>query len=1294
MSEALKVAVRIKPGCENDGLQIINDTIVVESGRRAELKHYKFDSLFLPDSSQKDVYDTVGIQVIENVLNGYNHCLFAFGQTGSGKTYTMTGDDIDIEKNNTNSQGLFPRICDTLIQQSQNNNHDNNNKNHCNNNNDIIIQISAVEIFMEKLSDLLAPDALRIINAQGQTQLSRSKNVDFSNYAGLSVSGQQLKIREHPDRGCHVHGATIITVKNCKEVNTILKRAARIRSVAATHMNLRSSRSHAVYTIYVSQLDHDNNNNNNNNTNEKKNSNKHKNGNDNDNNDSYNKTSTTSGRHRSVPSTRRRISKICLVDLAGSENNRALHSQSSVAPLPHTLTPNPSTDNTTASNHINNNNNNNNNNNPSDETIVSSGDKGYHSSNMKTTSLVSKIKPNIHVNHIKDRMRESAAINRSLLALGRVVAALAHNSTIANNSKKKTNGSINNNNSRKQSIGQVLDNGQDSSNNKKQSKSYLQKYGEKKKSMKQNDKDRERFTRLLKEKSDTYAQQQRNNMKDGTDISLKSNSSASVSSVTATVYSNISHTRPKTAKSSASTTSASTITSVGGSLNTRMVPPPYRDSQLTMLLRDCLGGSAYCTMVATLRSDMVCVDETASTLRFASQARGVKSTPGLFNKAEPISEATTGVIRKLRKEVHQLKQELSYYKQYDDDQSQLTLSLLPSLRKSRNHGINKEKDSDDSDDSGDSLLNIHSEKQVNAVKEEDETSVATSYASSVSSIPTSNLSQPIHGVTSVSASDHEGSNENELVMRSNQSIDETKEDNGSIENDEDEFLPNTKVDEIDDGGAMQVEELSPLNDLNDDMPMLEVRISKSTVTNAIISTAVGMNDDMPLFEARSSDPLPVGTTNTPTYLTINAPELTPSSSPSRSSSLIIGGQETSPATVLKDEKDNEEIKEVEILEDAQVDTDIHTVEPVLDNKRDRGATKVVGSAEGFDSLRPAYISGYTYIYQKGETPADPSKSNNVFTKRWCEVHGGCLLMSASPQEAVLEVLNLPGSTVSPLSLTMTDQVDDEIGHDNDIMMSPSSIGSLMKSPFTQREAKRLSDMKAALARYDKNDTETFLFELTIGISSGVVSNGTPSASPWTRSSNSRGATFSNVDTDKLSVSHLSSSSAIESEISHSHVYTFCVDSSEDMWRWIRALVQCASYPSQFQVLTHSGFAQTTRKTYTPLPPHAPHTSHVTMMATSHPDTSATVSMSGLGVDDTMSNISLFGYDEVHHRLLSSQNSTYHTSTIDGTSSSRIEIEKDIEENDHQVVAGHAISTTYTDDQDTNDSSLETKCSIQ
>lgn len=29
--------------------------------------------------------------MVENVLSGYNSCVFAYGQTGSGKTHTMLG---------------------------------------------------------------------------------------------------------------------------------------------------------------------------------------------------------------------------------------------------------------------------------------------------------------------------------------------------------------------------------------------------------------------------------------------------------------------------------------------------------------------------------------------------------------------------------------------------------------------------------------------------------------------------------------------------------------------------------------------------------------------------------------------------------------------------------------------------------------------------------------------------------------------------------------------------------------------------------------------------------------------------------------------------------------------------------------------------------------------------------------------------------------------------------------------------------------------------------------------------
>ena len=37
------------------------------------------------------VIAVVGRPMVENVLSGYNSCIFAYGQTGSGKTHTMLG---------------------------------------------------------------------------------------------------------------------------------------------------------------------------------------------------------------------------------------------------------------------------------------------------------------------------------------------------------------------------------------------------------------------------------------------------------------------------------------------------------------------------------------------------------------------------------------------------------------------------------------------------------------------------------------------------------------------------------------------------------------------------------------------------------------------------------------------------------------------------------------------------------------------------------------------------------------------------------------------------------------------------------------------------------------------------------------------------------------------------------------------------------------------------------------------------------------------------------------------------
>ena len=52
---------------------------------------------------------------------------------------------------------------------------------------------------------------------------------------------------------------------------------------------------------------------------------------------------------------------------------------------------------------------------------------------------------------------------------------------------------------------------------------------------------------------------------------------------------------------------------------------PYRDSKLTMLLRDSLGGDARTWMIANVSSDPSCLAETLSTLKFAARAKLVKT---------------------------------------------------------------------------------------------------------------------------------------------------------------------------------------------------------------------------------------------------------------------------------------------------------------------------------------------------------------------------------------------------------------------------------------------------------------------------------------------------------------------------------------------------------------------------------------------------------------------------------------------------------------------------------------------
>uniref|UniRef100_A0A3B4WIN8 Kinesin family member 16B n=1 Tax=Seriola lalandi dorsalis TaxID=1841481 RepID=A0A3B4WIN8_SERLL len=88
---------------------------------------------------------------------------------------------------------------------------------------------------------------------------------------------------------------------------------------------------------------------------------------------------------------------------------------------------------------------------------------------------------------------------------------------------------------------------------------------------------------------------------------------------------------------------------VNTNLKKKSVFVPYRDSVLTWLLKDSLGGNAKTIMIATVSPADVNYGETLSTLRYANRAKNI------INKPTINEDANVRLIRELRAEIARLK---------------------------------------------------------------------------------------------------------------------------------------------------------------------------------------------------------------------------------------------------------------------------------------------------------------------------------------------------------------------------------------------------------------------------------------------------------------------------------------------------------------------------------------------------------------------------------------------------------------------------------------------------------------
>ncbi|KAG0048767.1 kinesin motor protein cin8 [Gryganskiella cystojenkinii] len=97
-----------------------------------------------------------------------------------------------------------------------------------------------------------------------------------------------------------------------------------------------------------------------------------------------------------------------------------------------------------------------------------------------------------------------------------------------------------------------------------------------------------------------------------------------------------------------------TLGRVINSLVERSQHIPYRESKLTRLLEDSLGGKTKTCIIATISPARSCLEETISTLNYANRAKNIKNTPEINQK---MSKKT--LIKEYLMEIDRLKADLS-----------------------------------------------------------------------------------------------------------------------------------------------------------------------------------------------------------------------------------------------------------------------------------------------------------------------------------------------------------------------------------------------------------------------------------------------------------------------------------------------------------------------------------------------------------------------------------------------------------------------------------------------------------
>jgi hypothetical protein len=137
---------------------------------------------------------------------------------------------------------------------------------------------------------------------------------------------------------------------------------------------------------------------------------------------------------------------------------------------------------------------------------------------------------------------------------------------------------------------------------------------------------------------------------------------------------------------------------------------PYRDSKLTRILQDSLGGNFKTTLIVTCSPHIYNAEETLSTLNFAQRAKKIKTTVGINVKRSP--EELEKIIRQLNDEIKKLKSDMINTSVVDRKPS-LKFTTLSQSQSTQPKFYRSDDESLMSDDYSRNIYNIEEETENN-----------------------------------------------------------------------------------------------------------------------------------------------------------------------------------------------------------------------------------------------------------------------------------------------------------------------------------------------------------------------------------------------------------------------------------------------------------------------------------------------------------------------------------------------------------------------------------------------------